>query len=161
VTPRRIGSALGLAVMCSSGAYVFVYLYRWEWNRALVAAALFIATEVALGFVAVLDRLRSLSAAVDQRVLARVQEAAPPPSQPFGWLNPEDGTVGVFVPVLMGAGVVLSGVAWLVERLAGATAKPTLERSLALRLSQLGLPAGGLLPAPASARPERSPLDFR
>lgn len=154
---RRIGLALGFAVLLSSGAYVFVYLYRWEWNRALVAAAFFIAAEVALGFVTVLDKLRHLSAAVDPQVLGRLQETAPPPSKPFGWLAPEDGTVGVFVPVLMGAGVVLSGVAWLVERLAGATAKPTMERSLAARLSTLALPAGGLLPV----QPERSPLDFR
>lgn len=150
---RRIGTLLGIAVLVSSGAYVFVYLYRWEWNRALVAAAFFIAAEVALGFVAVLDKLRNL----DPRVLARVQEAAPPRSKPFAWLMPEDGTMGVFVPVLMGAGVVLSGVAWMVERLAGATAKPTMERALAARLSALALPAGGLLPAAE----ERSPLDLR
>jgi hypothetical protein len=153
---RRIGLLLGVAVLLSSGAYVFVYLYRWEWNRALVAAAFFLAAEIALGFVAVLDKLRNVSAAVDPRVLGRIRESAPPPSKPFAWLTPEDGTVSVFVPVLMGAGVVLSGVAWMVERLAGATAKPTMERSLAARLSTLALPAGGLLPTE-----ERSPLDFR
>jgi hypothetical protein len=165
MTARRIGIALGLAVLCSSGAYVFVYLYRWEWNRALVAAALFIATEVALGLVAVLDRLRSLATDVDRlcrpdpRVLARIRESGPAPSNPFSWLTPDDGTVGVFVPVLMGAGVVLSGVAWMVERLAGATARPTLERALATRLSVLGLPPGGLLPVEPAR--ERSSLDLR
>ena len=159
MSARRIGLGLGIAVLCSSGAYVFVYLYRWEWNRALVAAAFFIAAEVALGLVAVIDRLRALSAAVDAKVLGRIQEAAPPRSNPFKWLTPEDGTVGVFVPVLMGAGVVLSGVAWMVERLAGATAKPTLERALAARLSALSLPKGGLLPVQVDQG--RSPLDFR
>jgi hypothetical protein len=51
----------------------------------------------------------------------------------------------VFIPVLLGAGVLLSGVATAVERIAGATARPVLERRLALRLQPLALPTGGLL----------------
>jgi hypothetical protein len=167
VTARRIGIALCVAVLCASGTYVFVYLYRWEWNRALISAAFFIAAEVALGTVAILDRLRALhtdvqglraaSAEPDPAVLARIREAAPEPSTPFAWLAPDEARMGVFVPVLMGAGVVLSGVAWLVERLAKATARPTLERGLATRLTALSLPDGGLLPR----EPAPSVLDLR
>ncbi len=43
-------------------------------------------------------------------------------------------------------GVVASGLAWLVEKLARATAGPALERGLAARLSPLAWPAGGLVP---------------
>jgi hypothetical protein len=50
------------------------------------------------------------------------------------------------VPVLIGMGVVASGLAWLVERLARATAGPALERGLAARLTALSWPAGGLVP---------------
>ena len=150
---RRLSFALGLAVLVSSGAYVFIYLYRWEWNRALFAAALFIAVEVALVGVAVLQRLKAVHAdleglrrrPVDARVLARLQEAAPPRRDHFAWMAPKCDELGVFVPVLLGAGVVLSAAAWVVERLAGAAVQPSLERGLAGRLSKLSLPEDGLV----------------
>ena len=46
---RKIGLLGALATLVASGAYVFVYLYRWEWNRAQVSAAIFIAAEVGAG----------------------------------------------------------------------------------------------------------------
>jgi hypothetical protein len=52
----------------------------------------------------------------------------------------------VFVPVLMGAGVIMSGLAWVIERLARRTARPTLERGLAARLAPLTLEHGSLVP---------------
>jgi hypothetical protein len=56
----------------------------------------------------------------------------------------------VFLPILLGAGVLASAAAWAVESLARATAGPALERRLAYRLAAFDLPAGGLLgPPPA------------
>ena len=150
---RRVAMALGVVVLVASGTYVFVYLYRWEWNRALFCAALFIATEVALGMTWLMERLRGLTDAVnrlqsaDPEVLARVRETRPPARRPFAWLAPNADRMDVFVPILMGAGVVLSALAWLVERLARATAGPTLERALAARLRSIALPESGLVPA--------------
>lgn len=46
----------------------------------------------------------------------------------------------MFVPVLLGAGVVLSGVAWLVERAARIAAGRQMERGLAVRLGSLAPP---------------------
>jgi hypothetical protein len=163
VTARRFAVTLGVIVLLASGTYVFVYLYRWEWNRALFAAALFIATEVALGLAWVMERLRSLTEAVErlQRVdpatMERLREARPPARRPFAWLAPRADRFEVFVPILMGAGVVLSGLAWLVERVARKTAGPTLERALATRLRTLALPRGGFLPP----REDSSVLDLR
>ena len=156
MTAKRIGYAVGAAVLLSSGSYIFVYLYRWEWNRALMAAALFVATEVALLAAVVLERLRSLHAAVDDlrtrkpapQVLERIRESAPAPPEHFAWLKPDSSSFGVFVPVLMGAGILLSGLAWLVERIASRTATPALEHGLAARLGALGLPDGLLDPQP-------------
>jgi hypothetical protein len=54
----------------------------------------------------------------------------------------------VFVPVLLGAGVVLSALAWVVDRIARLTAVPTMERGLARKLSHLQPPPGGLLGEP-------------
>ncbi|HEX2038366.1 MAG TPA: hypothetical protein VHF47_01395 [Acidimicrobiales bacterium] len=152
---RRVAYGLGLVVLLASGTYVFVYLYRWEWNRALFAAALFIATEVAMGLAWVLERLRGLADAVDRlqradpEVQERLRESRPPGRRHFAWLAPNAERMDVFVPILMGAGVVLSALAWAVEKLARATARPTLERALAARLRTMSLPEGGLVPARA------------
>ena len=146
----RLAAILGVAVLVATGLYFFVYLWRWEWNRALIAGVLFVATETAMATASVLGRLRRIDdrlAAVDPRVLGRIRESAPPPHDHFEWLSPKSGHMGVFVPVLIGMGVVASGLAWLVERLARATAGPVLERGLAGRLAPLSWPADGLLPA--------------
>jgi hypothetical protein len=147
--PGRIAGALGGAMMFFTALYFFVYLWRWEWNRALIAGVLFVAVEVAMASALVLGRLRRVEdrlPAPDPAVLARIRETAPPARDYFEWLAPKSGRVGVFVPVLIGMGVVASGLAWLVERLARATAGPTLERGLAARLTALAWPAGGLVP---------------
>ena len=163
MSARRFAVALGVVVLLASGTYVFVYLYRWEWNRALFAAALFIATEVALGLAWVMERLRQLTDAVDRlqradpNTLSRVREARPPGRRHFAWLAPQADRFDVFVPILMGAGVVLSGLAWVVEKLARSTAGPTMERALAARLGALALPRDGFLPP----RQDSSILDLR
>lgn len=147
--PGRIAAALGGAMMFFTALYFFVYLWRWEWNRALIAGVLFVATEVAMASAVVLNRLRRVEDrmhAPDPAVLARIRETAPPARDHFEWLSPRSGRLSVFVPVLIGMGVVASGLAWIVERLARATAGPALERGLASRLSPLAWPAGGLVP---------------
>jgi hypothetical protein len=147
--PGRIAGVLGASMLAATGLYFFVYLWRWEWNRALIAGLLFVATEVAMATATVLRRLRALDGrltAPDPAVLARIRESAPPPHDHFEWLSPKSGHMGVFVPVLIGMGVVASGLAWLVERIARATAGPAMERGLAARLGPLAWPAQGLVP---------------
>ncbi len=154
---RRIAVMLGVAVMAFSGLYVFIYLYRWEWNRALFCLGLFMSVEIAMGVGLVLKRINRLSerVGVDRAVLARIEEAAPEPSRPFAWLADDAAQrTAVFVPVLMGAGLVLSAIAWGVERLASATARPAMEHGLARRLSALSLPDALVPPA----RAQRSSL---
>jgi hypothetical protein len=160
---KRLGVAAGVASAAACAVYTIVYLYRWEWHRALMAAAFLVVTEVALATVTILRRLGALDQRLDamtagpppapvDHVLDRVRETAPPPRPVFAWLTPQ-GT-NVFLPILLGAGVLASAAAWAVEALARATARPVLERRLATRLGALALPAGGLLrPAPAAAAP--------
>lgn len=165
---RRIGRIGGLVVLVAAGTYFFVYLWRWEWNRAVVAGILFLAAEIGLATASLLDRLRALASGsprqaagpanpanpanpatpptADPAVLAHLRDTAPPPRDHFAWLSPRSGQTGVFVPVLMGMGVVVSALAWVVERLARSTAKPVLERRLATRLSPLSWPSAGLVP---------------
>lgn len=151
MTARRAGALAAIASLVGSGAYVFVYLYRWEWNRAQISAAIFVAVEVGLVGWLLADRVRRVELrleriAVDaeQRRLHVIRDTAPPPRTGFAWLaRPE--RMSVFIPVLLGAGAVLSGVAWVVERVARATAGRAAERGLAHRLGALDLPPGGLL----------------
>jgi hypothetical protein len=140
---NRLASLLGVVVLVASGLYFFVYLWRWEWNRALIAGLLFVAAEVGLATGMVLTRLRRLGAAAGPEVVARIRETAPPPRDHFEWLKPR-GEMGVFVPVLMGVGAVASVLAWVVERLARATASPVMEQGLAGRLAPLSWPGAGL-----------------
>lgn len=149
---RKLATLLATVTLAGSGVYLFVYLYRWEWNRALMAGVFLLAAQMVLSTTAILNRLRALEGATvaegaaRPQVLARVREAAPAPRNHFAWMQPNAERMGVFVPILMGAGFVLSGLAWLVERLARGTAGPALERGLATRLSLFSLPEAGLVP---------------
>jgi hypothetical protein len=161
---RVIRALLGGVTLAASGTYTFVYLYRWEWNRALMSAAIFIAAEVAVMGSLLGQRLKVLSDRVDVQEardvaaphrlrLDRIREAAPPARANFAWLSRPD-RMNVFVPVLMGAGVLLSGIAWAVERIARGTVSPVAERGLANQLDGLALPTHGFVTA------ERAPLDL-
>jgi hypothetical protein len=169
----RVAQLVALLVLIGSGVYLVVYLYRWEWNRALIAGVFFLIAEVGLGIAVMLQRLRRMeekltrtaragavlpppdvSAEAYDEVLGRIQETAPPARDHFSWLRTENQGMGVFVPVLMGAGVIASALAWLVERLARATAQPVLERGLAARLVPLAWPERGLTEA------DPDPLDL-
>jgi hypothetical protein len=168
MTARRVALLAAIVTMGAAGWYVFLYLARWEWNRAVVAGVIFLAAEIALVGSLVLDRLAKIQRVLptaepimsrrsgqpeersehgnpDPRVLARLNGSAPPPREPFAWLRREPDQLSVFVPILLGAGVMLSGLAWIVERVARFTAGPTIERVLAKRLETLSLPPGGLL----------------
>jgi hypothetical protein len=141
---RRIAWLIAILTLGASGAYVFVYLYRWEWNRALTAAAIFIATEVAVFGVLILDRLhhrgapRSRGGDVRRPVLAPVDDT--PPRDHFAWLAESSSRLSVFIPVLLGAGILLSGLAWLVERLSRAASRPGLEWRMPEQFEVLVLP---------------------
>jgi len=151
VTLRRVAIAAAVVTLLTSGAYVFVYLYRWEWNRALVSGVIFLAAEVALASAVVTARLArvdrrldGLALAEQERIRRRLRESTPPSRVTFAWLTRPDRSA-VFIPVLMGAGVVLTGVAWVVERLARFTTRPLGEQHLAGQLVDLDLPPGGFL----------------
>jgi hypothetical protein len=191
---KHVARFVIVASAAACAVYTLVYLARWEWHRAIVAALFLVVAEVAIVAHAILRRLIALdqrltaltaaaippaatapppspgaaapwadgsraattwpagfapvtvTATID--VLQRVRETAPPPRPVFAWLAPN--RTGVFLPILLGAGVLASALAWMVEGLARMTARPVLEERLAARLGVLALPAGGLLgPAPA------------
>ncbi|MES4906378.1 MULTISPECIES: hypothetical protein [unclassified Streptomyces] len=194
---KRLAYLFGGAAALGAGYYLVVYLYRWQWQRAILCGVLLLVVEVLLVGVAVLDRLSRLESRVgrapagtggrEAEVLARVRQSGgygrPPSGSPdagpyrgpdagpygkpdagpygepdgpaygpatggrrprFPWLDepgdPRTGRTHVFVPVLMVTGVVLSGLAWVVQRIAEATVRPGAERRLAGRLAPLTAP---------------------
>ncbi len=139
---------IAFVTLAASGTYMFVYLYRWEWNRALISGVIFLAAEIAVIGWVLNSRVTDLGHRVDdmrtRRIAGHLDDARKTPSTAFEWLRADD-RLGVFVPILMGAGLALSGVAWIVEKLGKATAGRANDQRLAANLSRLAPPAGGFL----------------
>ncbi|GAA3870625.1 tropomyosin [Streptomyces sedi] len=154
---RTAAYLFGGVAALGAAAYLVVYLYRWQWQRTLLCGVLLLVIEVLLLGFAMLDRLGRLerrARETDRRydeILALLRagerERAAGRGSPeraesrFSWL--EEERTHVFVPVLMAAGAALSGLAWVVERLARATTRPLGRRRLAGRLVPLSAPTGG------------------
>lgn len=159
---RRLAIAVPVAMSLVCGTYTIVYLVRWEWNRAIIAGLFLVAVEVIVATLLVLERLRRIEARLGEAeapapppaptdpALAAIREAAAPPGDHFAWIRDQAGRTNVFLPVLLGAGVLASALAWAVEHVARATLTPARERRLAAGLGAIQLPAGGLLAAPAA-----------
>jgi hypothetical protein len=156
VSARKLAALLGIVTLAGSAWWMFLYLSRWEWHRAITAGIFVIAAELGLVGGAILTRLGRLEERVDRLAASRpaavdetrllLRESRPAGRSPFAWLEPDPSRTSVFVPILMGTGFVLSGIAWVVERLARVTARPALERDLAERLSALAPPVTSLVP---------------
>ncbi|MGA6223665.1 hypothetical protein ACPESV_25410 [Streptomyces umbrinus] len=144
---RRVAYFFGSAAAAGAGTYVVIYLYRWQWQRAILCGVLLLVVEVMLLGIVLLGRLSRIEERMrdaDRRqedVLARLREKeVRPAGDRFRWLDEPTSRTYVFVPVLMVTGVLLSGLAWIVQRIASATARPTAERRLAGRLAVLAAP---------------------
>lgn len=168
---RRVSLLAVAGVLLASGIYALLYLFRWEWHRAIISAIFFLSAELALGIAVVLRRLTSLERrievlardraengemAIDPDVLEHIRAAAPPARRHFAWLDPAQSSgTSVFLPFLLGLGAVAAALAWVVEQIARRTATPVLEHRLARALAPVSLPAGGLVgpvPTPAAVR---------
>ncbi|MET9453717.1 hypothetical protein ABZY05_01305 [Streptomyces canus] len=153
---RKIAYLFGSLAAAGAATYLVVYLYRWQWQRALLCGVLLLVVEVMLLGIVLLGRLTRIEdrlrdsdrrqreqAARQEDALARLRTA--PEAEPSGsngrfrWLEDPAERTYVFVPVLMVTGVLLSGIAWVVQRIASATARPA-ERRLAGRLAVLTAP---------------------
>lgn len=151
---KKVAWLAAVVTLAATGSYIFVYLYRWEWHRALIVAMLFIAAEVAVSCSLVIRCVGKLDARlqidrgqrapVDPDIVERIRAAAPRRDH-FPWLEAPVDRVGVFIPVLLGSGIAVSTVAWVVERLAGRTVEPSMERGLARQLSDMSFPKEGLV----------------
>jgi hypothetical protein len=126
-------------------------LYAWEWSRAVWMTTGFVAVEVALVGVLVLGRLKDLVARIDsdeQRdpVRHRLVESRPAAPDRFAWLQESMGRTNVFVTMIIGGGVIVSGVLWIIDQIARRTVTTTREGRLADDLHSIAPPRDGLVP---------------
>lgn len=136
---RAVLVALALVVLVVSGVYMIVDLARWEWNRAIISGLFFVASLVIVSTFVVMRAIQRLGARLDRLAATSRSEVRAVlrssndqvASRHFEWLDQPPDRLGVFVPVLLGAGVILSALAYVIERIAGAFAGATLDRRTA------------------------------
>ena len=170
---RLVYAGLGLMVL-ATGGYLVVYLARWEWQRSLMAGQLLLVCLIVLVAVAGAHRLRSLERRIGELAEGRAGSGAraadpsgPRPVEPAGdeaprfrWLEAETYSYKVFIPVLLGAGIIVSGLAALVERAASALGRGQ-ATSRARVPESLALPPGGVLAGAPETAPDGRGLKVR
>jgi hypothetical protein len=128
VNPRRLlyqsATLLLVLALAGSGIYVLVYLARWEWVRAQIAGLFFLAALISFATGLILRRIDGLRA-TQTRPTAAVDPVTP--ASPFPWLYEAKGSTHVFLPVLLGFGLLLGLLAAGVERLVGLAAGPRMS----------------------------------
>lgn len=147
---------VGLAALLGSAGYLFVYIARWQWNRALFSGIALITTLLVMGIGLVLHRLGEVRDALEDRdggasgpdtaLLADLQATRPQRDQ-FAWLRESVEHPNVFITLLLGGGAIVSAVAWLAGKVAEGTTTPQAESKLAERMGPLAFPEQGLAPA--------------
>ncbi len=136
-------AGIGTALMATG--YMVVSLNRWEWNRALFFGLIVLMAEVGLATGLVLRKLNEIANHRDPDVAAIMRAARPPTPDRFAWMKREVGQLDVFITFLVGGGVLLSLMAWVVDRVASVTATPTMEQKLVTRMAAISYPRGGLI----------------
>ena len=123
-------------------------LYRWEWTRALYFGLVALVAEVALATGLVLRAIDRLGRQRDDDdEVRRILQDQRTPRQRFVWLEPEEvvSRTNVFITMLVGGGVVLSGLAWVLDRVASRTTTSVREGALVADLRRIAYPTDGLL----------------
>jgi hypothetical protein len=137
----------GIGTLLTASGYMIVSLNRWEWTRAVFFGLIVLIAEVGLAAGLVLRRLSRLEFALlgDPEVAEILRSTRPPARDRFAWLKESAENMNVFITFLVGGGVILSGIAWVVDRVASKTSTPAGEQRLARELGPISYPRGGLL----------------
>jgi hypothetical protein len=146
---KTIAWLAGVGTLLAGVFYLVISLNRWEWNRALFFGLIVLIAEVGLATGLVLRRLARMehnlkSPPADPAVVQILSETRPGRDR-FAWMRETTNQTNVFITFIVGGGVLLSGVAWLVDRLASKTSSPAGEERLARQLYPISYPSGGLL----------------
>jgi hypothetical protein len=150
---RPLAWLTGIGTLVAA-AYMVVSLNRWEWNRALYFGLVVLIAEVGLAAGLVLRRIKRVEQAqeeTDPAVREILRAHRPPSRDRFAWLRESPSRLNVFVTFLVGGGVVISGAAWVVDRVASRTGAGAREQRLARQLAAIAYPPDGLVVDEATA----------
>lgn len=146
---KTIAWLAGIGTLLGGAGYTIVSLNRWEWNRAFFFALIVLIAEVGLATGLILRRLSRIEHAnrevLDPMLREILRVNRPPSPDRFAWLKESPSQMQVFITFLVGGGVVLSALAWLVDRVASTSTTPVREQRLARRLESISYPGGGLV----------------
>ena len=137
----------GIGTLFAGAVYMVVSLNRWEWSRALFFGLIVVMAEIGLATGLVLRRMgRIESQRRDREARVALRDTRPELPDRFAWLKETTrGDLSVFITLLVGGGLILSAIAWIVDRLASKTSTPLIEQRLARRLETIAYPPGGLV----------------
>ncbi len=144
---KIIGWLAGIGTLIAGAMYMVISLNRWEWNRALFFGLIVLIAEVGLATGLILRRIARLeySTALDPEVLDIIRATRPPSADRFAWMKDATGRSNVFITFIVGGGIILSGIAWIVDKVASKTSTPQGEERLAVELGPISYPRGGLI----------------
>jgi hypothetical protein len=144
---KTIAWLAGVGTLVAGAAYMVVSLNRWEWNRALFFGLIVVIAEIGLATGLILRKLTRLEhpGEDDPAVAAILRDTRLPSRDRFAWLKESPRQMNVFITFLVGGGVILSAIAWLVDRVASKTSTPEGEQRLVRDLAPISYPRGGLL----------------
>jgi hypothetical protein len=145
---KTIAWLAGVGTLIAGAVYMIVSLNRWEWNRALFFGLIVLIAEVGLATALVLRKLGQLErpAGTHAETLSAIRGTRPPTPDRFEWLKESaGGRLNVFITFLVAGGVLVSGLAWVFDKLGARTSTPIAEERLAMKLGLISYPAGGLV----------------
>jgi hypothetical protein len=143
---RIIAWLAGIGTLVAGLLYMVVSLNRWEWNRALFFGLIVVIAEIGLATALILRRLPKRGrAGADQEIVRILRSTRPDPANRFAWMRSSVQRSNVFITFLVGGGVLLSGIAWVVDRVASRTTGAAGDQRLARQLGLISYPRGGLL----------------
>jgi len=139
----------GIGTAVAALVYMVVSLNRWEWNRALFFGLIVLIAEVGLAAAMILRKLGQIQYGQrhppDQAIRDILRASRPPSPDRFAWLHETTSRTNVFITFLVGGGVLLSGIAWLMDQVASKTSTPVGEQRLGRQLDEISYPRGGIL----------------
>ncbi len=148
---KAVAWTIAAATLVAAGVYTVVSLARWEWSRALFFAIVFVAAEVLLATAVVLARLSRLDGEVAELRRARPStlhalRSTRADHDRFAWLRMDPNRsverTNVFITLMVGGGVLLSGGAWLLDKIASRTVDPRREARLSHQLDSIAYERG-------------------
>ena len=148
---KKLVWVFALATLFGAAVYSVISLNRWEWNRALFFGLVALVTEIGLATGLVLRKLDRMSSegptGPERDEIRDVLQDERPRRHRFAWLAPREvaSRSNVFITMLVGGGVVLSGLAWLLDKVAAKTTTSIEEGRLAGDLTRIAYPTDGLL----------------